>query len=135
MTLCDAGPLVALADRDEPTHAACAAALAHLSAPLLTTWAAFTEAMYLVGDGAEWTGQDALWALVERGDLQIAAPVAEDVRRLRDLMAKYRDLPMDLADATLIVAAEKHRLRRIFTLDGHFRVYQLSDGAHLDVVP
>ena len=135
MTLCDAGPLVALADRDEPAHSACAAALAHLSAPLLTTWAAFTEAMYLVGDGREWAGQDALWTLVERGDLQVVAPDVEDLRRLRDLVAKYRDLPMDLADATLIVAAEKRRLRRVFTLDGHFRLYQMSDGAHLEVVP
>ena len=51
------------------------------------------------------------------------------------MMAKYRDLPMDLADATLVVAAEQHRLRRIFTLDGHFRLYRLSDGTQLDVVP
>ncbi len=91
--------------------------------------------MYLVGDSREWAGQDALWTLVERGDLQVVAPDIEDLRRLRDLMTKYRDLPMDLADATLIVAAEKRRLRRVFTLDGHFRLYQMSDGAHLEVVP
>ena len=47
MTLCAAGPLVALADRDEAGHAACAAALPDLSIPLLTTWPAFTEAMDL----------------------------------------------------------------------------------------
>ena len=66
-----------MADRDEPAHAVCAAALVHLSPPLTTTWAAFTEAMYLVGDGREWAGQDALWALVEGGDLLFVAPGAE----------------------------------------------------------
>ena len=56
MTLVDAGPLIALIDRDDRDHQACAAELGNLSGPLVTTWAAFTEAMYLLGDRAGWKG-------------------------------------------------------------------------------
>ena len=50
-------------------------------------------------------------------------------------MRQYADRPMDLADATLLVLAEQRKLRRIFTLDSDFRIYQLQGRHHLDVVP
>jgi predicted nucleic acid-binding protein len=49
VTLTDAGPLIALIDADEPDHAACLEALDLVALPLVTTWPAFTEAMYLLG--------------------------------------------------------------------------------------
>ena len=54
---------------------------------------------------------------------------------MNELMEKYRDTPMDLADASLVVTAESLSIRQIFTLDGDFRVYRLSDGSVLDIVP
>ncbi len=51
------------------------------------------------------------------------------------LMEKYRDTPMDLADASLVVVAESRSLRRLFTLDSDFRIYRLADGSVLEVVP
>ena len=71
MILTDAGPLVALIDGDEPDHRRCTEALVDLSLPLLTTWPAFTEAMYLLGGGG-WRGQEPLWRLVLRKDLALA---------------------------------------------------------------
>ena len=50
-------------------------------------------------------------------------------------MTQYQDLPMDLADASLVAAAEALSLPRIFTLDGDFRVYRLSDGRPFEIVP
>ena len=56
MTLTDAGPLIAIIDADEPDHDACVTALGRLALPLVTTWPAFTEAIYLLapreGSGA-----------------------------------------------------------------------------------
>ena len=49
MILTDAGPLIALLDRGDPDHASCVRALDLVSLPLVTTWPAFTEAMYLLG--------------------------------------------------------------------------------------
>ena len=135
MILTDAGPLIALIDRGEPDHTRCVAVLAQIALPLVTTWPALTEAMYLLGEAAGWAGQDALWRLIERGDLQLAdlSPAART--RMRSLMEKYRDLPMDLADASLVAVAEERGLSRVFTLDGDFRVYRLPRGRSFTIVP
>jgi hypothetical protein len=54
---------------------------------------------------------------------------------METLMEQYLDTPMDLADASLVVAAETLGLRRVFTLDRHFYAYRLADGSALEVVP
>ncbi len=133
--LVDAGPLVAIFDRGETDHARCVAALRSVTLPLVTTWPAFTEAMYLLGDAGAWPAQLALWRLVERGDLEIAETSPRARERMRVLMEKYRDLPMDLADASLVALAEERRLNRVFTLDSDFRVYRLPRGASFDIIP
>jgi predicted nucleic acid-binding protein len=135
LTLVDAGPLVALIDADEADHELCRAALADLRLPLLTTWPAFTEAMYLLGAAGGWPAQEALWRLVLRDDLQIAPPSTETNRRAADLMKRYADRPMDLADATLVALAEQHNETRIFTLDRDFHIYRRNDRQHFEVLP
>lgn len=135
MTLVDAGPLVALIDAGEPDHDRCQEALATLGLPLTTTWPAFTEAVYLLGRAAGWPAQEALWKLVQRELLALAQPTPELTERSMDLMQRYRDHPMDLADATLIALAESRGDTTIFTLDAHFRSYQLRGRRHLRVVP
>jgi hypothetical protein len=126
MILTDAGPLIAILDRGESSHQACVDCLAELTGPMLTTWPAFTEAMYLLGDAGGWTAQAALWSLHAQGDIEIAEQGADDCRRMRALMEKYKDRPMDLADASLVTLAESRGLRDIFTLDhADFGTYRL----------
>jgi hypothetical protein len=127
MILTDAGPLVAILDRGESDHDACVACLAELTGPMLTTWPAFTEAMYLLDEAGGWRAQHALWHLVAQGDLEIALQGPEQHHRLRALMDKYQDRPMDLADASLVALAEERGLRDIFTLDREdFQTYRLN---------
>ena len=57
-----------------------------------------------------------------------------DLPRMAALMEKYHDLPMDLADASLVVTAEYYKLNTIWTLDKHFYAYRLRDGAALEIV-
>lgn len=135
MTLTDAGPLIALVDAGEPDHDRCRVALDDLRLPLLTTWPAFTEAIYLLGRAAGWPGQDALWRMVDRDALALADLGDELVGRCEELMRRYSDHPMDLADATLVALAEARDLRTIFTLDADFRTYRLTGGRHLQIVP
>jgi len=66
---------------------------------------------------AYWSAQNALWEMIQVGAVEILPLGTDDVARMRELMRKYRDLPMDLADAALVRVAERERLRRIFTLD------------------
>src|SRR5207249_4828954 len=133
--LTDVGPLVALIDLDEPAHDRCVEVLKSEVGPMVTTWPAFTEAMYLVQRAGGWRFQDALWQMRERRGLVIHELDAESTDRSRALMAAYRDLPMDLADATLVAAAEALELRRVFTLDAHFRIYRAQGGGSFTLRP
>ncbi|PQM47228.1 Ribonuclease VapC26 [Mycobacterium talmoniae] len=135
MTLCDAGPLVALIDADEADHETCALALRTLALPLVTTWPTFTEAMYLLGRAGGSAGQQALWKLLLSRRLKIAELSRTAVERSATLMVKYADRPMDLADATLVALAEERGERRIFTLDDDFRVYRIHGRTRFEIIP
>ena len=73
--------------------------------------------------------------MVERQVLQLVELIPDEIQRSRVLMEKYQDVPMDLADATLVATAETRRLRRIFTLDSEFRVYRLRGRISFELVP
>ena len=55
--------------------------------------------------------------------------------RMAELMSKYNDAPMDLADASLVAIAETRNITKIFTIDSHFYAYRLIDGRPFDVTP
>lgn len=135
MTLTDAGPLVALIDDQQVQNQRCVAALAEIRLPMLTTWAAFAEAMYLLGRIGAWPMQDNLWNLVADGTLTFHAPSPDEPARMQALMERYRDRPMDLADASLVAAAEARRVSEIFTIDSDFYIYRMQDGQSFDVLP
>ena len=108
--------------------------LGTLRGPLVTVWPAFTEAMYLLG--SSWRGQKALWSRLETGALALARLDEADAPRMRELMEKYRDLPMDLADAALVRIAERDALTDIFTLDRrHFSIYRPGRRRRFAIVP
>jgi predicted nucleic acid-binding protein len=133
--LVDAGPLVALIDADEPDHEACLLALEAAEPPLLTTWPAFTEAMYLLGRAGGAAGQQALWRLPLSERLKIVDLSREALKRSAVLMAKYADRPMDLADATLVALAEETGERRIVTLDDDFQTYRIHGRGRFRITP
>lgn len=108
---------------------------ARLQAPLATTWPVVTEAMHLAGARGGWRAQELLWRLILRGGISIHEVEAGDLVRVHDLMKKYRDLPMDLADATLVVLAEHLGITRIFTLDRDFKLYRLHGRKSFVIVP
>jgi len=132
--LVDAGPLVALVDADDQFHKKCVAALKALREPLVTVWPPVTEAMYLLGDLPK--AQDALWEMLARGALHLLPLDLADVSRIRELMAKYADRPMDLADAAIVRVAEREGIRKIFTVDREdFSVYRLHGRVRPNIIP
>jgi predicted nucleic acid-binding protein len=132
--LVDAGPLVALIDADDRHHRECVKTLAGIREPLGTVWPAITEAMYLLADVPK--GQAGVWEMLERGAVQLLALGDDDVPRMRQLMEKYADLPMDLADAALVCVADRDRVRTVFTLDRRdFGVYRLPGAKRLGILP
>ena len=125
---------MALIHADARHHASCRDALERIREPLVTVWPVITEAMYLLDFSAE--AQDALWRLLERDAVKILSLDAGDVPRMRELMRKYRDLPMDLADAALVRAAERERISRVFTIDPRdFEVYRPRGIRRFTILP
>jgi uncharacterized protein len=132
--LVDAGPLVALVDADDQFHKKCVAALKAVREPLATVWPPMTEAMYLLSDLPR--AQEALWDMLARGALQLLPLDLADVPRLRELMNKYADRPMDLADAALVRVAEREGIRKIFSIDrADFNVYRLHGRVRPSIIP
>ena len=133
--LTDTGPLLALLDQDDPHHAACVVVARRLTAgPLMTTWPCFTEAMYLLGEVGGFQYQERLWSMHSTGKLELLTISAEEADRMRLLMEKYQDTPMDLADASLVAITEGRALKRVWVLESDFYIYRLSDGSALEVV-
>ena len=134
MILVDAGPLVALLDADDQFHKKCVATLKVLRESLVTVWPAVTEAMYLLGDLPK--AQEALWEMLARGVLQFLPLHLTEVPRIRELMSKYADRPMGLADAALVRVAEREGIRQIFTVDRKdFSVYRLHGRVRPNIIP
>jgi predicted nucleic acid-binding protein len=132
----DAGPLIALIDKGQGVvHRRCLEAQRGLTGPLLTTWSCFTEAMYFLGHLGGWRGQKALWNFLSRSALIVHAPSLGEIERMQALMEKYEDVPMDLADASLVALAEVSGLKKIFSLDHDFYVYRIGGKDSFDVIP
>ena len=135
MILTDTGPLVALLDSADPHHAQCTESALTLGVEvMLTTWQCFTEAMYFLRRAGGHSYQADLWDLRRGGRLEIHLTNDLEADRVEALMRQYRDGPLALADASLIVAAENRSLRRVFTVDRGFFFYRLADGSTLEVV-
>ncbi len=134
MILIDAGPLVALVDADDQHHEKCVNCLKGLREPLATVWPPLVEALYLLGDIPQ--GQEALWEMLERGAVQLLKLDSEDIPRIRELMIKYGDRPMDLADAALVRVAEREGIRKVFTVNRKdFAVYRIHGRTRLAILP
>lgn len=134
MILIDAGPLVALVDADDQHHARCVAALKGLREPLATVWPPLVEAMYLLSDLP--LAQEALWEMLDRRAVLLFPLDSSDIPRIRELMLKYVNRPMDLADAALLRVAEREGLRKIFTVDrADFSVYRLHNRIRPSLIP
>jgi predicted nucleic acid-binding protein len=102
---------------------------------IITTWPCFTEAMYLAYRTGEWPMQRSLWRYVLEEFLALHPPELVRLGRINPLMERYRDLPIDLGDASRVEAAESLGFARIFTLERHFHVYRMEDSRAFDVVP
>jgi hypothetical protein len=137
MTLVDTGPLVALFDPKDADHELCRKTLAKLEAPLRTTVPVLTEAFHLLQPDS--LGSQNLRRFVASRGLTVWFMDDVALTRAFALMEQYAHQPMDLADASLVVAAERARTRRVFTLDERdFRTYRVRHGhkhQRLQLVP
>ena len=127
MILVDTGPLVALFDPKDSYHKHCRSIMKTLREPLLTTVPVITEAFHLLTPGSK--GSLALGSFIKQNGMTVWQLEDETLKTALILMEKYADKPMDLADASLVVAAQCLGISRVFTVDRRdFFVYRLSIG-------
>ncbi|HCK85394.1 MAG TPA: hypothetical protein DHW63_12995 [Hyphomonadaceae bacterium] len=127
MIVVDTGPLVALFEPRDNLHAVCRERLRALRAPLITTLPVLTEAFHILSPEAQ--GSQQLRAFIERGGMGVHFSAEAELTRAFELMEDYRDHPMDLADASVVAAAEAIGTRKVFTVDRNdFETYRVRRG-------
>jgi len=125
--ICDASVLFCLVDRTQPQHSAYKKAVMQIAQPLITTWPCLTEAMYLALHRGGWAMQKQLGKFLLNGLIVMYTIEPSQHERLLALMEQYRDRPMDLADASLVLLAEQTGYREIFTIDSDFLFYRIGN--------
>ncbi|MDF1615093.1 type II toxin-antitoxin system VapC family toxin [Desulfurivibrio dismutans] len=122
--LIDSGPLIALFDSSDKYHQDAVDFLKNNKLPLITTLASITETLHLLDFNRDAQIDFIEW--VNRGAVEVHNIENEDFKRLKELTAKYRDLPMDFADSCLVFLAEKLSINTIATIDRDFTIYRIK---------
>ncbi|MDM8563288.1 PIN domain-containing protein [Candidatus Marithioploca araucensis] len=126
--MADTGAFVALFNKQDPYHQKCCSIAKNLRDSLVTTVPVLTEAFHLLSDSQ---GSCALKQLIIKGGVTIWFLDDDTLILALQLMEKYKDCPMDFADASLVVAAQKLKCYKIFTVDRNdFSVYRIQVGHH-----
>jgi predicted nucleic acid-binding protein len=134
--LLDTSGLLAAIDGGQRTHRACAEVLATRPGPFLLSPFVLAELDYMLGTRVGPAAQEALLGEVARGAYQLEPFLAADVAAAQLVTARYRSLNLGIADASLVVLAERHGLRDILTLDErHFRALRTSKGRPFRLLP
>jgi predicted nucleic acid-binding protein len=132
----DASALYAQADADEPQHAAIADTLRAERDTLVTSQLVVAEADYLILDRL---GVDVELAFLDdlaAGTYTADALTPSELSLARDVAARYKDLELGLADASLVVLANRWQTRRILTLDERaFRAVTPLQGGAFELLP
>ncbi len=130
--LIDSGPLAALFDASDQYHQSSLLFLKNNRHLLITTLASITEVLYLLDfsrnaqvDFLEW---------IYRGGVEIYPIEIAAIKRIKQLMLKYADLPMDFADACLVYLAEKLNMDTILTIDRDFSIYRIRGRKKFKVI-
>jgi len=131
-TLVDTGPLVALLDRNDSAHHWSVDQLKRFKDPLHTCESVFSECVFLLRKKNQ--PIDRLTGLVTDGILQLDFYLGPQFEAVLNLMSKYRDTPMSLADACLVRMSEIFPRSRVFTLDSDFLHYRRNGRSVIPLI-
>lgn len=132
--LADTRALLAYLDRTNRWHQQCRDAFGQCRLPLATSSAVLTELFHLLGDSPR--DVELAWAFIRSGAVTILPISDADLPDLEALMGKYRDRPMDFADATLVHLAQRESLSTVFTIDyDDFETYRVAGRKRLRILP
>ena len=134
IAIIDTGPWVALIDRSESRHAQCVQWLKNFSGRLYSTEAVLTEVLYILNFSI--TAQCAALDFVLESVVEIVPSSTNSLKKIKNLMKKYTDLPMDFADATIVCLAAETDMQNIVTFDRKdFAIYKLPKKKSFTIMP
>ena len=132
--LLDTGVFVALLDSSEKSHKRCVAFFKDFKGKLLTTEPVLTETLYLLNSSIK--AQKSCIEFILKGGVALIPQSTGSLSRAAALIEKYRDIPMDFADATLVVLAEETGIDEVFTLDNRgFNSYRIHGKKAFKIWP
>ena len=132
--LLDTGALVSLLDRSQTHHQKCRRVFADWRGPVVSTEAVLTETTHLLAGVRG--GRAACVDFFLSGGALLVPSTATSLQRVRKLLDKYADRPMDFADATLVALAEELDCSSVFTTDRtDFSVYRVRGRKPFRLVP
>jgi predicted nucleic acid-binding protein len=121
-TLVDAGPLIALFDHDDKYHEAVILFLKQYNGNIITSWPVITEASHLLSFNINVQINFLEW--LRREAITIVNLKSKHLERIIELSKKYSDVPMDLADSSLMVIAEMTGIENILSIDSDYYIYR-----------
>jgi predicted nucleic acid-binding protein len=128
--LIDAGPLIALFDRDDAYHRKVVEFIKDRPYQFITTLAVITEVSYMLNFNVNVQIDFFEWIL--RQGVSIADIGQDDIPGITAMIKKYQDLPMDFADASLMRVAERSHLMSILSIDSDFNIYRLPGNRRVE---
>jgi uncharacterized protein len=118
----DTGPLVALVDGGDRDHEWAVTQWSDIEPPLLTCESVISEACFLLDQTR--AGSAAVFDMLVRKAIAIPFRLEDHVNQIRSLRKQYADVPMSVADASLVRMAEQLTRSPVLTLDRDFRIYR-----------
>ena len=132
----DAGPLIALFDKSDAYHQKVRHRLEEyrkdVQGRLVTTWPVITEVTYILEAHVHLEAQLDFLKWIILGGLEMFDLTREHLSRIIELQKKYSSLPMDFADATLLIGAEALDTTKVFSLDKDFSIYRMLGKRHME---
>lgn len=132
LIILDTGPLVAYINRNDKYHGWAKKRFQEIASPTLTCQAVISEACFLTRNISH--GREVILEMVERNLIQTEFNLNIEAKSLKELITKYKNVPMSLADACLVRMAELYEGAKVLTLDSDFIVYRKNRKSVIDCI-
>lgn len=129
-TIIDSGPLIALFDGSDKHHHKVLHFIKSFKGELITSWSVITEVSHMLDFNLQVQIDFLKWC--ELGGIKIYEISQDEITQIIVMMEKYIDIPMDLADATLMYIANKENIKNIVSIDSDFDIYRTLKKQNLN---
>jgi hypothetical protein len=130
----DAGPLIALFDKSDKYHKKANDSIKKYRikghGKIVTTWPIISEVAYMLKEHVHLQAELDFFTWIIEGGLELYNFERDHLPQVVELQEKYSNIPMDFADATLVIVAQELNVDNVFTVDKDFLIYKIFGKKH-----